>query len=47
MDNVLESIKEIDPDLIVIDSIQTFTLEDFLALGQVLLLRQWNVQIHL
>ncbi|NMB95962.1 MAG: DNA repair protein RadA [Clostridiaceae bacterium] len=29
MDNVLESIKEIDPDLIVIDSIQTFTLEDF------------------
>lgn len=29
MDNVLENIKEIDPDLIVIDSIQTFTLEAF------------------
>lgn len=29
MDNVLDSIKEIDPDLIIIDSIQTFTLEDF------------------
>ncbi|HHV97277.1 MAG TPA: DNA repair protein RadA [Clostridiaceae bacterium] len=29
MDNVLESVKEIDPDLIIIDSIQTFTLEAF------------------
>jgi DNA repair protein RadA/Sms len=29
MDNVLENIKEIDADLIVIDSIQTFTLEAF------------------
>jgi len=29
MDNVLENVKEIDPDLIIIDSIQTFTLEDF------------------
>ena len=29
MDNVLGSINEIDPDLIVIDSIQTFTLEAF------------------
>ncbi|NLY85964.1 MAG: DNA repair protein RadA [Tissierellia bacterium] len=29
MDNVLEFIEEIDPDLIIIDSIQTFILEDF------------------
>jgi DNA repair protein RadA/Sms len=29
MDNVLANINEIDPDLIVIDSIQTFTLEAF------------------
>ncbi len=29
MDNVLETIEEIDPDLIIIDSIQTFTLEEF------------------
>ncbi len=29
MDNVLESIEEIDPDLIILDSIQTFTLEEF------------------
>src|SRR5690554_5162202 len=29
MDNVLELVEEIDPDLIIIDSIQTFTLEDF------------------
>ena len=29
MDNVLKSIEEIDPDLIIIDSIQTFTLAEF------------------
>ena len=29
MDNVLKSINEIDPDLIIIDSIQTFTLAEF------------------
>lgn len=29
MDNLLESIDEIDPDFIIVDSIQTFTLEDF------------------
>ena len=29
MDNVIASINEIDPQLIVIDSIQTFTLEEF------------------
>ncbi|OZV11595.1 DNA repair protein RadA [Tissierella sp. P1] len=29
MDNVLRTIEEIDPDLIIIDSIQTFTLEEF------------------
>lgn len=29
MDNVLENIDEIDPDLIIIDSIQTFTLDAF------------------
>lgn len=29
MDNVLESIEEIDPDIIIIDSIQTFTLGGF------------------
>ena len=29
MDNVLESIKNIDPDLIIIDSIQTFVLNEF------------------
>ena len=29
MDNVLQSINEIDPELIIIDSIQTFTLEAF------------------
>ncbi|NLW21779.1 MAG: DNA repair protein RadA [Tissierellia bacterium] len=29
MDNVLKAIEEIDPDLIIIDSIQTFTLEEF------------------
>jgi DNA repair protein RadA/Sms len=30
MDNVLEAIKKVEPDLIIIDSIQTFTLEEFL-----------------
>lgn len=29
MDNVLSSIEEIDPDIIILDSIQTFTLEEF------------------
>lgn len=29
MNNVLESIKKIDPDLIIIDSIQTFVLDEF------------------
>ena len=29
MDNLLENIDEIDPDFIIVDSIQTFTLEDF------------------
>ena len=29
MDNVLGIINEVDPDLIIIDSIQTFTLDDF------------------
>lgn len=29
MDNVLENIIEIDPDLIIVDSIQTFTLDSF------------------
>lgn len=29
MDDVLSSIEEIDPDLIILDSIQTFTLEEF------------------
>lgn len=29
MDNVLETIEEVDPDLIIIDSIQTFTLAEF------------------
>lgn len=29
MDNVLKSIEDIDPDLIIIDSIQTFTLSEF------------------
>lgn len=29
MDNVIETIEEIDPDLIIIDSIQTFTLDEF------------------
>lgn len=29
MDNVLESVDETDPDLIIIDSIQTFTLDGF------------------
>ncbi len=29
MDNVLEIVEEIDPDLIIVDSIQTFTLEEF------------------
>ncbi len=29
MDNVLKSIEDIDPDLIIIDSIQTFSLEEF------------------
>lgn len=29
MDNVLENIQEIDPDFIIVDSIQTFTLEEF------------------
>ena len=29
MDNVLKSISEIDPDLIIVDSIQTFTLAEF------------------
>ena len=29
MDNLLENIDEIDPDFIVVDSIQTFSLESF------------------
>lgn len=29
MDNVLSAIEEIEPDLVIIDSIQTFTLEEF------------------
>lgn len=29
MDNVLDSINNIDPDLVIIDSIQTFTLDEF------------------
>ncbi|WMM25538.1 DNA repair protein RadA [Tissierella sp. MB52-C2] len=29
MDNVLDNINDIDPDLIIIDSIQTFTLDEF------------------
>lgn len=29
MDNVLETVEEIDPDLIIIDSIQTFILDEF------------------
>lgn len=29
MDNVLDYTKEIDPDLIIVDSIQTFTLDEF------------------
>lgn len=29
MDNVLDYIREVDPDLIIIDSIQTFVLEEF------------------
>lgn len=29
MDNVIKSIEEIDPDLVIIDSIQTFSLEEF------------------
>ncbi len=29
MDNVLDAIEQIDPDLIIIDSIQTFSLEEF------------------
>ena len=29
MDNLLESIEEIDPDFIIVDSIQTFSLESF------------------
>ncbi|MCF6461427.1 DNA repair protein RadA [Clostridium sp. Cult3] len=29
MDNVLETVEEIDPDLIIIDSIQTFSLDEF------------------
>lgn len=30
LDNVVESIEEIDPDLVIIDSIQTFTMEGYL-----------------
>ena len=30
MDNVLDAIREIDPDLIILDSIQTFSLAEFL-----------------
>ena len=30
LDNVVDSIEEIDPDLIIIDSIQTFTMEGYL-----------------
>lgn len=29
MDNILENIDEIDPDFIIVDSIQTFTLDEF------------------
>lgn len=29
MDNIIENIEEIDPDLIIVDSIQTFTLDAF------------------
>lgn len=30
MDNVVDAVNEIDPDLLIIDSIQTFTMEAFL-----------------
>lgn len=30
MDRVLEAVKQVDPDIIIIDSIQTFTLQEFL-----------------
>ncbi|MBM6859901.1 DNA repair protein RadA [Clostridium saudiense] len=30
LNNVVDSIEEIDPDLVIIDSIQTFTMEDYL-----------------
>ncbi len=29
MDNVLEVVKQVDPDLVIVDSIQTFVLDDF------------------
>ncbi len=29
MDNVLRTIEKVDPDLIIVDSIQTFTLAEF------------------
>lgn len=29
MDNVLEVVKQVDPDLVIVDSIQTFVLEEF------------------
>lgn len=45
MDNVLELVEEIDPDLIIIDSIQTFTLEDFPNSRAGSLLKLWNVPI--
>ena len=43
MDNILENIDEVDPDFIIVDSIQTFSLEAFPGSRQDHLHRLWNV----
>ena len=43
MDNVVDAVNEIDPDLLIIDSIQTFTMENSLPARADLLRKQWSV----
>lgn len=45
MDNVLDAIREIDPDLIILDSIQTFSLAEFCPRAQATRRRPWNVRL--
>lgn len=46
LDNVLYSVEEVDPDLLIIDSIQTFTIEKALPARADHQLKLWSVRMH-